>query len=239
MNKFLFNLKYNEPLGKKFPKYAISQSEYTRLNSEESAVAWAKKYYGDWSQQYCNIYGHSSLTGGTIKNYIESDNSSDPIRFYCGYEGSKLNRFLRGMKDWTTNLKNYNDVLSTLLLHSPRLPENIVTYRFVPDEAIQDILQANKEERVFTDPAFLSTCLLNSKPLKNSEFDYNKVLEIYVDKGTACVYTNLIRGCHRGEIELLVLKNATMYLIDYPYKKDGKTFYPIRLKNIPDQNYLW
>lgn len=49
------------------------------------------------------------------------------------------------MKDWTTNLKNYNDVLSTLLLHSPRLPENIVTYRFVPDEAIQDILQANNE----------------------------------------------------------------------------------------------
>lgn len=42
MNKFLFNLKYNEPLGKNFPKYAISQSEYTRLNSEDSAVAWAK-----------------------------------------------------------------------------------------------------------------------------------------------------------------------------------------------------
>lgn len=239
MNKFLFNLKYNEPLGKKFPKYAISQSEYTRLHSEKTAVAWAKKYYGDWSQQYCNIYGHSSFTGGTIKNYIESSNSSDPIRFYCGDEGSRLNRGLRGIEDYTENLKNYNDVLSTLILHSPRLQENIVTYRCVSDVEIQNILQANKEERIFSDNGFMSTSLVNSTSLNNEKFKTDSILEIFIDKGTACVYTNLIKGCHRGEFELLILRNATMYLIDYPHKKDGKTFYPIRLKNIPEQNYLW
>lgn len=238
MDEILINSQEIVPLGKKFPTYTVSQSEYKRLNSEESAVAWAKKYYGEWSEQYCNIYGHSGLTEGKIKSYIESSNSSDPIRFYCGNEGSRLNRGLRGIEDYTENLKNYNDVLSTLILHSPRLPENIVTYRCVSDVEIQNILQANKEERIFSDNGFMSTSLVNSTSLNNEKFKTDSVLEIFIDKGTACVYTNLIKGCHRDEFELLILRNATMYLIDQPYDQDGKTFYPIRLINIPEQKYL-
>lgn len=80
----------------------------------------------------------------------------------------------------------------------------------------------------------LLSCSLLFQPPNNDDFNYENVLEIFVDKHTVGTYTNLIEGCRRQEYELLLLRNSEMYLINYPYKRDNKMIYPVRLSNITD-----
>lgn len=229
LNKVLFNVLYKEPYGKS--NFSCDQSKYKRFNSVDKATAWAEKYYSEWSRKYEDIYGvgfHNNLDGCMIHS-----SSEDPIRFYCGYCGEKLNGYLRGASIPLIDQTSFNDALATLLLFSPRIPENIVLYRYVPDLVIELILQKNKKDCTYVDKGFMSCSLLYDPP-NHDYFNYENVLEIYVDAQTVGVYTNLIEGCRRSEFEILILRNAHLYLIDYPYKKGNRMVYPMRLRNITD-----
>ncbi|EPH70493.1 hypothetical protein D929_02337 [Enterococcus faecalis 02-MB-P-10] len=230
MNKFLFNLRYKEPYGKSFLPF--DQSVYKRFDSEEMATTWAEKYYREWTDNYVKIYGYSGFHND-LNGYMVHFYSEDPIRAYCGFGGEKVNNYMRGIARPFVNPSMFNDALVTLLLFSPRIPENIVVYRYIPDIVIQAILQKNKESCPYTDKGFMS-CSLIFDPPRHDYFDYESVLEIHVDEQTVGVYTNLIEGCQRLEYELLILRNSQMYLIDYPYRQKNRMIYPVRLNNVTD-----
>ncbi|MCH1672941.1 toxin [Enterococcus faecalis] len=230
MNKFLFNLRYKEPYGKRF--LSCDRSKYKRFNSEDTATEWAEKHYREWTENYGRIYGYSGFYS-QLNGYMTYYGSKDPIRMYCGFIGEKVNSYMRGVAKPYVDPSQFNDALVTLLLLSPRIPENIVVYRYIPDVVIQAILQKNKEDCPYTDKGFMSCSLLYDPP-NHDYFDYENVLEIHVDEQTVGVYTNLIQGCRRSEFELLILRNAQMYLIDYPYRRNNRMIYPVRLSNITD-----
>lgn len=232
MNRFLFNLRYKEPYGKRF--LSCDRSKYKCFDSEDMATEWAEKYYREWTGNYERIYGYSGLYS-QLNGYMAYYGSKDPIRFYCGFDGEKVNSYMRGVAKPYVDPSQFNDALVTLLLLSPRIPENIVVYRYIPDVVIQAILQKNKEDCPYTDKGFMSCSLLYDPP-NHDYFDYENVLEIHVDEQTVGVYTNLIQGCRRSEFELLILRNAQMYLIDYPYRRNNRMVYPVRLINITDHS---
>lgn len=230
INRFLFDVLYKKPYGKTVFNFdRCDTSKYRRFNSSEMATHWAKKFYGDWTKNYEIIYG--SGMSNSLRQYMEGDGSDDPIRNYCGFGAKRLNGFLRKNIRPLIDQRSYNDALATLLLLAPRIPENIVVYRYVPDIVIDIILKNNKLNELYTDQGFTSCSLLFNPPDK-SFFDYNNVLELYIDQYTAGVYVNLISSCKRQEFELLILRNSQSYLIDYPYKKNNLTIYPMRLRNI-------
>lgn len=232
MTQFLFDFRYKAPYGKRF--LPCDRSKYKCFNSEEKAIAWAVKYYGEWSEEYSRIYS-DSVFHDSLSEYVSYSASKDPIRFYCGYESEKVNNYMRGISLPDVDPSEFNDVLVTLLLFAPRIPENIVVYRYVPEVVIEAILQKNKEDSAYIDKGFMSCSLLFDPP-NHDYFDYNHILEIYVDRQTVGVYTNLIKGCRRSEFELLLLRNAKMYLIDYPYVRGDRQIYPMRLKNVVNES---
>lgn len=235
--RYIFNLKYGKPRGQLLSNK--NKRIYNRILTEEQATSWAEMYYGKWSEDYSRAFG--SVFGGNLDSYMLDSCSTNPIATYCGYSGSKLNNYIRGYSEQIFLLyppfdpARFNDTLTTLLVMAPRIPEDIVVYRYLPEIAIELILKSNKNEPFYIDKSFMSSSLIYDPP-NMKDFNHEHVLEIFVDKGTVGVYTNLIPGCGRGECELLILRNSLMYLLDYPYKRNGRTVYPVRLHNNPDSS---
>lgn len=229
LDNLIFAAVHKKPYGKRYDP--CDQSKYKHFTSIDMAIKWAREYYSDWSKKYEDIYGPGNTND--LINYMESFWTHDPIRNYCGYGSLKLNGYLRKTSRIYIDQSNYNDALVTLLLFAPRIPENVVVYRYVPDIVIKAILKENKAGHHYTDNGFMS-CSLLFDPKDKEFFNYKNVLELHVDKHTVGAYVNLIQGCERYEYELLILRNAQMFLIDYPYERENRMVYPMRLRNITD-----
>ncbi|MBQ9990562.1 MAG: hypothetical protein IJP31_06430 [Lachnospiraceae bacterium] len=156
-----------------------------------------------------------------------------PIECYCGHSYRQINNFLRNGLDSEGNLyREVADILSIVLCHAPRIPCDIVVYRFVNSEFISELIKDNKEDMPFPiqEKGFMSTSLI--KDIVNQEEPYatsNNLLKIYVEKGTIGVYVNAVTK--RSEEEMLLFPNMYLGLIDYPYhdKDSGKTIYECKL----------
>lgn len=230
LDNLIFAAVHKKPYGKRYDP--CDQSKYKHFTSIDMATEWARKYYSDWSRKYEDIYGPGNHN--CLGNYMENSGSDDPIRNYCGLGAKNLNGYLRRTAKPCLDQTNYNDALVTLLLFAPRIPENVVVYRYVPDIVIKAILNENKAGRHYTDNGFMSCSLLFDPPDKQHFNHHQNVLELHVDEHTVGAYVNLIQKCERYEYELLILRNAQMFLIDYPYKRENRMVYPMRLRNITD-----
>lgn len=227
IKKKIFNCKYGQPLGYKLNK--VYKIFYKELTTEDEATRWATEYYSNWSATYDETYRSNKI--GMFTTYVYS---YDSIRFYCGHIAERLNSLLRNKnnvyyREILNSLYALSDSLVTILFQAPKIPENLILYRYVPDVVITELLKRNKLEQYYIEYGFLSCTLLKQKSIRSEFEDANNILKIFVNKDTLGVYTNLLQGNNRQEYEVILLKDTKLYLIDYPYidTATGKYIYEV------------
>lgn len=159
------------------------------------------EYFGDALDKW--LFTHYFEWSYTHKSEVH-----EPVLFYTGYHYIRLNGALReGRVDVEDTLR---EKLLTCIASCPPIPENIITYRFLPQKTL-DIIKDSKDG-VFIENGFLSTTLDPS--ICNSDSDFrgmNCVLRIYVPKGSKAIYADFIEN--RGEKELLFPCQKSLYFI--------------------------
>ncbi|MGX9758796.1 ADP-ribosyltransferase [Clostridioides difficile] len=206
-------------MNKKEKKYGlistdVVKSEYLELMTKEDATTWGLANYASWSNEYKKIMQIN-------KKALEINTFTSPIEDYCGYLYIGINTYLRfGEKDENNICRELSHILAIALSSAPRIPENIVTYRVVSDEFIQELIKNNKEDIPTQERGFLSTSLITNIVTVGEAYNvHNNLLKIYVDKGSIGIYVNGV--VRRNEQEVLLYPNGYLYLIEYPYKDEN------------------
>ena len=155
---------------------------------------WAKEVYGEWSQKCIEYFDRLYMVDSSIVN---------PVKLYAGYTYRDINHQLR-----TPNAELLIDnselirQLRMLIVSAPRIPEDIVVYRWVMPHVLDDIISA--ENTPYCEKAFLSTTLdpfiVKRSDVLNENF---KLLKINVKKDTYAAYVDLMQ--RRNEKELIFL----------------------------------
>ncbi|MBE6062577.1 MAG: hypothetical protein E7207_03260 [Clostridium butyricum] len=181
-----------------------------------------KKNYYEYAQQY-------KIIMESAKKVIKAPCIDSSIECYCGYNYEQINEYLRF--DKKNDLYIYMemaDILAILLSMAPRIPENIVVYRLVCDEFINQLIANNRDGIPLLEKGFISTSLL--KDIIKSEESYSRyknLLKIYVKKGTIGIYVNEITT--RAEEEILLYPNGYFKLLRKPYQYKDKNVYECEL----------
>ena len=191
----------------------IKKDEFRELKNRDEAMTWGKLHYGTWAETYLNVMREAN---GIIKN---GGIVTIPVEGYCGHAYQNMNAYLR-FEDYCcidTKIGEYCDILTMALCSAPRIPENIIVYRLVPMDFIQDLINRNKTDgSMACERGFMSTGLLKS--IVNSREAYashKSMLKIYVPEGAIGIYVNVITLS--GEEEILLAPGYFLGLIEYPY----------------------
>lgn len=205
----------------------IKKDEFRELRNKDEASAWGKLYYETWAETYLNVMR------GANKIIKDKGIVTIPIEAYCGYVYRDMNAHLR-FEDHhciDTKIGEYCDILTMALCSAPRIPENIVVYRLVPMEFIQELIYRNKTDgSMICERGFMSTGLLKSIVNSGEAYtSHESMLKIYVPKGAIGIYVNAVTS--RGEEEILLAPGYFLGLIKYPYFDEGtkKTIYECQL----------
>lgn len=182
---------------------------YREFLTEDESREWGKAHYGKWANNYRKQMR-------LAKGYTKDDYVLESIERYCGYNYKKINEGLRnGFETSNIMYRMLANVLSMILCGAPRIPDNIVLYRVVGKEAIQQILKNNELYTQSKELGFLSTSMLKSI-VNNGEFARGEaLLKMYVKKGTVGVYVNEVT-C-RNEEEILLPPGLFIRILGTPY----------------------
>jgi hypothetical protein len=114
--------------------WSIKNNEnYLAFNNLKDMSDWGDRYYQGWAKSYKKIMHYS-------KKYIHPGLSDSPIECYCGYTYAQVNEYLRhGTDNESNTYKELADILSIMLISAPRIPDNIVLYRLVCDDFINEL----------------------------------------------------------------------------------------------------
>jgi hypothetical protein len=207
-----------------------SNQVYKSFENLHESTEWGKNHYQDWADNY-------KLVMKTAERYTNCPTVNSPIECYCGQSYREINNYLRNNKDSESKIyREVSDVLVITLCSAPRIPENIVVYRMVCKEFIEELINNNKEQppSPTREKGFLSTSLF--KNIVDEEEYYAQdanLLKIYVDKNSIGVYVNSIT--YRSEEEILFLPDGYLALVNYPYrdKITNKIIYECKLITFP------
>lgn len=197
----------------------INKLNYTELKDDIEAKLWGSKYYSDWGNKYINNMK-------VANQFINKSYITNPIEYYCGEAYTWINPYLRygGDKSDSKIYPEISDILTIILSMAPRVPEDIVAYRLVCDEFIEELIRNNKKEIPTQEKGFLSTSLTKNIVNSNEYYsDHKNLLKIYVKSKSIGIYVNSVTK--RTENELLLAPNGYLKLINYPYKENGKIVY--------------
>lgn len=191
----------------------IKKDEFRELKNRDEAMTWGKLHYGTWAETYLNVMREAN---GITKN---GGIVTIPVEGYCGHAYQNMNAYLR-FEDYCcidTKIGEYCDILTMALCSAPRIPENIIVYRLVPMDFIQDLINRNKTDgSMACERGFMSTGLLKSIVNSGEAYASHKsMLKIYVPKGAIGIYVNVITLS--GEEEILLAPGYFLGLIEYPY----------------------
>lgn len=134
------------------------------------------------------------------------------VECYCGYNYRQINEYLRSdTKEDKDNLyQEMSDILVIILSMASRVPHDIIVYRLVCDNFIDELIENNKEGIPTLERGFISTSLtidiVNSKEFYSN---YRNILKIYVKADTV--------GILKENACLIII------LIEY-YKEKGSEF---------------
>lgn len=216
---------YEKKYGKN--QWSVTEKEnYLEFKSVDKAREWGQSNYLEWGRQYKRI-----MT--SAESSVKCSLYTNPVECYCGYSFKQINQYLRFNKDNNTNTyRELADILSIILCSAPRLPCNLVLYRVVCDEFIEELIAHNK--RVNPTPVqekgFMSTSLLKTIANDSEISDtHGNLLKLYVPKGTIGVYVNAVTV--RDEAEILLYPNSFLGLSAFPYTDSqvNKTVYECQL----------
>lgn len=204
----------------------IEKNNYREFTNEDEAEAWGKKYYYKWSKQY-----KESIK--LVKKIVKTPCIDATIECYCGYNYEQINEYLRFDKEDDIYLyREMADILALLLTMAPRIPDNIVVYRLVCDEFIDELIRNHREGIPFQEKGFVSTSLTKDIIQSDERYsDHNNLLKIYVKSNTIGIYVNEIT--RRSEEEMLLYPNGYFKLLEKPYQYKDKKVYECQLV------YLW
>lgn len=197
----------------------MDKTIYKEFHSHNEAMDWGIKNYNLWGINYKKVSQRVGQYGATIHSEI-------PLESYCGNAFMSLNDSLR-----TNQNDSYNGALAAILIReicgAPLIPNNIIVYRLVCDEVIQEMTTIrNDKPYTYYEKGFMSTSLLKDIVVFDEKYSSHKnLLKIYVNKNTMGVYVNVV--ARRSEEEMLFLPGMTLGLINKPYqdKNINKTIY--------------
>lgn len=201
------------------------KESYKEFKDKEEAKRWGNVVYSNWAENYKKKQRQIRQ----LKTHAHL--CIDPVEQYCGYTYEHINAVLRGTKEDKTGI--YEQMINLLLwelYEAPRIPCDLVLYRLVSDEFVDKLIKCNRAEEPvpLQEKGFMSTSLC--KDITSTEGHYlqfNKLLKIYVEKGTVGAYTSIVAG--KSEEEMLLLPNRYLALVEYPYIDAGKEVYECKL----------
>ena len=134
----------------------------------------------------------------------------------------------RGIREYTA--EEYNETLDSLI-KGYTVKEDIIVVRAVDMGPNNNFLALQKPGDIFTDPAHLSTSVLNNINYFNEK---NTILEILVPKGTNAFYIEKY-GHTTGQQELILGRNTCLKMVKYPSQKiiNGELKTVIQLEVVP------
>lgn len=194
------------------------KSKYKEFLTVEECRTWGE-YYSNWAKRYKEVM---SLTE-KIKTQHSLETST--VECYCGYSYREINKLLRS--ESISDNKLYDkmaDILIMALCSAPRIPEDIVVYRVIGKDFIEDMIRHNKLNRPtpIQEKGFMSTSLLkNIVNIYSEAVEEPNLLKIYVPKNTIGIYVNSITK--RDEEEILIAPNNYLWLLEYPYYDEGSS----------------
>ena len=204
-----------------------NKETYREFKTMQETEKWGMKYYKDWADLYKN-------TMRRAKSIVKNPYAATSIESYCGNMYREINSCLRNEKndDERNYYREAADIMTFALCSAPRIPENIVLYRLVRDEFVEELIKLNKGTRVepIEEKGFMSTSLLKDIIYEDEGYaGHDNILKIYVESGTVGIYANAI--AKRGEEEMLLLPGMHLGMANYPYKDHsvGKMVYECKL----------
>lgn len=197
----------------------IDKSKFKEFKSREEVEKWGDKIYGGWANCYKQIMKES-------KKYVNLHIAGAPIENYCGNVYREINRYLRTDEDDAVHsYRELSDILCIALRSAPRIPCDLVLYRLVNEEFVNNLFTNHKKKNVIPiyEKGFMSTSFLKSiVNVGESYADQKYLLKIYAHKNTTGIYVNSI--VYRDEYEMLLIPGLYLGMVEYPYtdKKSGK-----------------
>lgn len=206
---------WNKHIYGKINWHIENKDVYKEFETADEAEEWGMTHYKNWAQSYKDVMK-------LAKNSVKGSIFTAPVECYCGYTYRQINNYLRNEIDSESNIyREMADILSIVLCSAPRIPDNVILYRLVNDEFINEFIKLNKQEMPtpIHEKGFMSTSLI--KDIVDEEEAYatrKNLLKIYVESDTMGIYVNAIT--RRSEEEMLLVPNMYLALINYPYRDD-------------------
>ena len=189
---------------------AFDRKSYKSFSDVE-ATEWGKRYYNDWLTELQN------------QKYMPETPCEQFFRYYTQGVDHVFNKVLRYSSIEEYDFKNsgfskemFYDSIAEINNH--RLCENIVVYRYVSKYLLQEMKEWSnihfiRKNTVLMDKGYFSTtlCLASVKDRLYATLRQHVLFEIYVPKGTPCVYVDLVADM--GENELLFAPNISLKVI--------------------------
>ena len=184
---------------------------YREFTSKDEAEKWGRSIYDPWGQEVKRFKDIKQNSFVFDKEWCKESS----LEYYCGLGYQKINGFYRYNKNVTDKYKYLAWTISEELLLAPRIPENIVVYRYVNEECINELLYSTKfnESKQFYERGFMSTSLL--KEIAKDAPDNSVLLKLYVNKATVGAYVNSV--VRRNEYEMLLQNNLFLRICKKPY----------------------
>lgn len=213
-------------LSRKKDKY----EDYREIQTKDEARKFQHKVYGE----YCNRYNKDREKMKKIYYTYKSKYADIPMESYLGTEYYRINAYLRGIEKPIEGYTEYCyrmliDRINEIIYCAPSIPENIVIYRGISEEALRIIKNSVRESGAYMEKGFMSATLL--KEIIPEEFPrYKDILKIYVPKGAHALGVDNIND--RGEFEILFPEEQHIkYIKRYKDKKLKRNIYEFELIN--------
>ena len=175
----------------------------------------------NWSELHKELYNNA--------NWYYPKAFFDPVKTYSGYAHKKINETLRvgwnciayadkeeysslEVSEIIAEIQNRNYIEKVInelrfsILSAPRIPENIIAWRWIPEKVLEQIISNKKKPAYYIEKGFLSTSLDPSFVFDengNRPEQYKELLRLFIPKNYHGIYVELIE--HRSEYELLLL----------------------------------
>lgn len=123
------------------------------------------------------------------------------------------------------------DMLANAIVNAPRVPEDIVVYRLVPQVVIDQIKHDSNAGTLTVEHGFISTGMLLDIFKSNEPFGGNPCsLKLRVKNGTVGAYVSSIPSIDREEEEMIFFPDGYYKLVEkHPERIKGKLVYDCEL----------
>lgn len=206
---------------------------YKEIKTREEAVQFQKEKYGEYCERHKK---RKAIMDGSLYKYKVSV-LSYAIEGYTGNSFLSINKYLRDSNENEREkcyycLNAQIDRINEIIYWAPPIDEDIIVYRGVDENGIENIMKMVNECGSYREKAFLSTSLRLDTVLKEIPTGkYKYILKIYVPKGTPALGTDGIEDRMEEEI-LFPVERTLRYIRKEMNWKIKKIIYVFELQNI-------